>query len=142
MPQDIRKEQERATCSVMIHIMAATAVGRGDRVRNGALCPSVNLVPGGCDDIIGGALSVSPFEKMPFCQTPSRARGPCSLVPLAGSGTRPPPGWGKFLPLRDKSLKFLFENDLVPCLWMTQLQKSSGKIVFSLHCYFLPRNVP
>src|SRR5262249_38309610 len=51
-------------------MMAVTAVGRGDRSRNGALCPGVNLVPGGCDDIIGGALGVSPFEKMPFCQTP------------------------------------------------------------------------
>src|SRR5262245_20004332 len=63
-------------------MIAVEAVGRGDRVRNGALCPAVNVVPGGCDDIIGGALGVSPFGKMPLCQIPPALAAFSSLGPF------------------------------------------------------------
>src|SRR5262249_9388870 len=36
------------------------AAGRGDRLVSGASCPMLNLVPGVCADILGGALARVP----------------------------------------------------------------------------------
>src|SRR5262249_52255030 len=50
----------------------------------------VNVVPGGCDDIIGGALGVSPFGKMPFVKPLPRSR-PFRPRSLSLSGGRHDP---------------------------------------------------
>src|SRR5437773_1500243 len=57
-PRDNGKEQDRARfwpSGMASLIVQCGAVGRGDRILSGALCPTVNLVPGACGDIIGGA---------------------------------------------------------------------------------------
>ena len=56
-PQDNRKEQGKLTAMRRraIAYSAVWAAGRGDRLHSGAWCPLVNLVSGGCGDIIGGA---------------------------------------------------------------------------------------
>jgi hypothetical protein len=42
----------------------------------GALCPPVNLAPGGGADILGGAPPRVPVWEIAFAFNPSRARGP------------------------------------------------------------------
>jgi hypothetical protein len=51
------------------------AASRGGRGLSGALCPPVNLVPGGGADIIGGAPRRVPVWEIAFAFNPSCARG-------------------------------------------------------------------
>ena len=71
VPQDNGKEQQTAKGGFAVYSGRLGAAGRGDRRLNGALCPTVNLVPGACADIIGGA-----HRRVPVWETASLAHPP------------------------------------------------------------------